>query len=490
MRGADGVTVVYDDSGDAPPDVMSMTGVTRFGDLLRRRERLSTTLRRLTGEAGMSGFVHVRSADDLLELEERIRRRPADGLYLLLPSSLAPTADRDASVLFLRKLRLLTHPVALHRGGVPAGACLLDGDGLVAYAEEARAAEGQAKRRLRALSAGLPQVEDALRLADLTDLATALEFLSGSFSARHFNHVEQDRYYVVKRSRDRDKIRREYRFFGLLPEAIQPFFLQPFDFREDDQGASYRTRRLFVPDLAVQWVHQAITGQQFEQLLAHLLHFIEVRPRRHVGREEARRVARSLYVDKVQSRVDALLDVPEGRAVDATLVAGGLEGGVRGLLGEYLALHDRITRRRRDEELTVSHGDPCFSNVLYSPATQLFQLIDPRGADDEQDVYSDAFYDVAKLSHSVLGGYDFVVAGLFDLVHGDDLALGLRVEDEPLAAQKDRFRAALEAHGFDLTLVRLYEASLFLSMLPLHIEAPKRVTAFALRARDILRELR
>jgi hypothetical protein len=242
--------------------------------------------------------------------------------------------------------------------------------------------------------------------------------------------------------------------------------------------------------MAVQWVHGAFTEPQFDQVLGHLLHFVALRPRRDVGREATQRVADELYVDKLDARVAALLEMPAGLQVDALLEASGVPGGVRAIQREYLDAYRLVTRRRRDRELSVSHGDLCFSNILYSPSTQTFQLIDPRGADSEEEIYSDAYYDVAKLSHSVLGGYDFIMADLYELVHAEDLGVRVALEHAASDALRARFAAALGEAGFDVALVRVCEASLFLSMLPLHIDAPKRVAALALRAREILAELR
>ncbi|MBC7389181.1 MAG: hypothetical protein H7329_08235, partial [Opitutaceae bacterium] len=44
-------------------------------------------------------------------------------------------------------------------------------------------------------------------------------------------------------------------------------------------------------------------------------------------------------------------------------------------------------------------------------------------------------------------------------------------------------------HGYNYELVRIFEASLFLSMLPLHIDNPKKVLAFILNAINILTEI-
>jgi hypothetical protein len=51
------------------------------------------------------------------------------------------------------------------------------------------------------------------------------------------------------------------------------------------------------------------------------------------------------------------------------------------------------------------------------------------------------------------------------------------------------FLAKLEAEGFDARATRLCEASLFISMLPLHMDRPRKVLGFAIRGASILDEL-
>jgi streptomycin 6-kinase len=54
---------------------------------------------------------------------------------------------------------------------------------------------------------------------------------------------------------------------------------------------------------------------------------------------------------------------------------------------------------------TVLHGDFCFSNILYDFRMGRIKTIDPRGIDlnNELTIYGDTRYDLAKLSHSILG---------------------------------------------------------------------------------------
>ena len=480
-----GITLVYDDTVPVPAQVAAVTGVDVFGSLLSRQRRLRDLVAELATLAGCDRVLHLSTPGDVAALLERLQEGSLDGRFLLMPSNAAPTASTEDTVAFLRKLLHLRQDVAVvGDDGAVTGVCLVAVPRLRAYLVEG-VKEGRSAF-VRAQLDRIDTVPDPVGLVDLQDQATFVAFLSSSFTVRHFNAIEGDRFVVRKRSADKDKMRREARFYDLLPPAVQPFFVRPYDFVEDASGASYSMRRLFIPDVAVQWVHSAFSPVDFERFLDQVLHVLQVRPRRPTSSTDAGAVAQALYVDKLRRRLDQLLAMPEGQAVDAVLVAGGVRGGVEGLYEQYVAVYRSVTGGRRFDGTSLTHGDLCFSNLLYSQASQFLQLIDPRGADTEDELYSDDYYDVAKLSHSVLGSYDFLNAGLFELRYDEDLALRLEVHAPEVGALQVRFVARLEDAGFDVRLVRLYEASLFLSMLPLHVDVPKKVVAFALRARDIL----
>ncbi len=67
------------------------------------------------------------------------------------------------------------------------------------------------------------------------------------------------------------------------------------------------------------------------------------------------------------------------------------------------------------------HGDPCLSNILFDPHNKIIKMIDPRGSFGETSIYGDHNYDLAKLRHSLVGKYDFIVSDLFDVkeINGD-----------------------------------------------------------------------
>ena len=136
----------------------------------------------------------------------------------------------------------------------------------------------------------------------------------------------------------------------------------------------------------------------------------------------------------------------------------------------------------------VGHGDLCFSNILYNKETSMLKLIDPKGATKEEELWTNPYYDIAKLSHSICGRYDFFNSGLYDIKIEADMKLNLSLEFNN-AEYMELFRDYLERYGFDYNMVRVYEASLFLSMLPLHMDNPQKVFGFLLNAINILEEV-
>ena len=67
--------------------------------------------------------------------------------------------------------------------------------------------------------------------------------------------------------------------------------------------------------------------------------------------------------------------------------------------------------------------------------------------------------------------------------------LQLEIISPEIVWQREMFVDLILQHGYNPFLCRLCEASLFLSMLPLHMDLPKKVLGFVLTAIQILKEL-
>lgn len=479
--------LVYDDAVEVPPDVRALIGVDRFGALLSRRRRVWEVVAEASRAAGYEHRHVLRQPVDRVALADDLGQAGSTGRYVYLTSDVA-CADPAHLARFLEKLsHAEVDLVARPDGAAPDGlAASLSADAL------RRLLSQRSAPQRRAWLSELPAQRLALEpaIVGLGAPDQLLRFLGASFQARAFNRVETaDRRTVTKRSHDHEKLRREHDWWYLLPPALQRFAVQPFDPQRTAEGGSYRMERLAVPDLGLLWVHglDAVPEEAFVAFLGAIGDWMDERPVRSDPALAAER-ARARYVDKVEERVARLLQTPTGQHLDRVLIAATPTGGLRALVDRYRGLlaAEWDARGGPGETVAVTHGDLCFSNVLFDKRTGLVRFIDPRGASTPDELWDDPLYDWAKLSHSVLGGYDFVNSELFDVTLDGALQLALRLDRPPPGPREEAFVALARAQGHDPVRIRLYEASLFLSMLPLHAEAPQKLVAFVLRAVDAL----
>jgi hypothetical protein len=134
------------------------------------------------------------------------------------------------------------------------------------------------------------------------------------------------------------------------------------------------------------------------------------------------------------------------------------------------------------------HGDFCFSNILYDLPSGIVRLIDARGSFGDRcvGIYGDRKYDLAKLKHSAEYGYDFIVNGLFE-VNGNgrsfDYSLATRTCATTVAGLARDLVEDLSVSNADIDLLT---SLLFLSMGPLHSEAPSRQLVMYLHGLQLL----
>lgn len=151
----------------------------------------------------------------------------------------------------------------------------------------------------------------------------------------------------------------------------------------------------------------------------------------------------------------------------------------------------------KPQDIAIIHGDLCFSNLLYDSRVESVKCIDPRGLTPtgELSIYGDRRYDLAKLYHSVIGLYDFIIAGHFTLQMDDVNCFEITFSDDSVIQQciLENFKElVLKPSGYSEKEILAITVHLFLSMLPLHSDRPERQKAFianALRLFNLLREL-
>ncbi|MDD3412721.1 MAG: DUF1679 domain-containing protein [Lachnospiraceae bacterium] len=313
-----------------------------------------------------------------------------------------------------------------------------------------------------------------------------LTFITSGFEARFFNALEGDEYTVTKKSTNKEKIKSEYNFYHLLPDSMKMWFVMPFDYTEDEKSASYTMERYHMTDIAVRYVHGAVTIEEFRSILDRLFQFLNTRVRKTVGIDEWKNTANHLYIEKVKKRIHELEQHKDFPKIEQMIITGTKYNGINDILEKYETTYQELTNEKTGPfELVIGHGDLCFSNILYQRDAGILRLIDPKGCQKEEDLYTNPYYDVAKLSHSICGNYDFFNSGLYEIKLTDHMMFELQIEHDN-HEYVEVFKEYLSKNGYDYSMVRLYEASLFLSMLPLHMDREQKVFGFILNAINIL----
>jgi hypothetical protein len=325
---------------------------------------------------------------------------------------------------------------------------------------------------------------------NIFDYVKFISLFSSNFDTRFFNAVKGSEYIVTKASTDMAKIKKEYTYYQLLPDTLKPWHVMPFNYREDNDSAAYDMERFYIPDMSRRWIHNAIDTKEFRQFLDRVFYYIDQRTSKIIDKQSYIARQTSLYLDKVKDRLCKFRDSDVYMQVSKYLSAGMMLGNVESLHDLYLKLYEKIIKQTDFAPYAViGHGDLCFSNILYDNDCRILKFVDPKGAMTEEELWSDPYYDIAKLSHSICGHYDYINNGLFDIQLDDTMRLKLIIDFKNTDDFKNIFIEKLVSHGFDYATVRMFEVSLFISMLPLHAENALKVLAFILNAGDILQEI-
>ncbi len=475
--------IVYDDREFTNDENRSFVGHRRYSEIIFQRRKLKEYFQESIQPFSNENLFHIGRNADLTALRHKIEEAEQPPALFIVASRAGIAANDNFRQLIARL------PYAecsfSDRTFKPLLVFLKNGHELIGHWD-------QFSKMPLHLWEHPPANLEKLSSVDTLDLGKSrdfLSFMSGSTEARHFNQVEIDAFYYTKRSSDKKKMEAEYRFYDLVPESMRPWLIQPFDFQSDAKSASYKMLRYYLADAALQWVHDAFSPTSFAEFIDRLLFFIAERPRKNANKSELQACVNDLFIGKVDSRAQHLLELQEGTKINQLVSVADPQFELNTQIARYKKLLKKFEKDFLPGYLAAGHGDPCFSNLLYDQQRYILKAIDPKGALAEDDVWTHPFYDLCKVSHSVMGNYDFINNGLFHVAMTADNSLELHIHSSDRSAMQAVFLDRLQRQGYDWRAIRLGEASLFLSMLPLHIDHPNKVMAFVLTAKHILDEV-
>lgn len=477
------IIVVYDDTGRKSEVITDIIGDMGFADVVVKKRRLEEYYR----EEVMRIFPElvwkkVHSVFEYAEVIKEIEFYSGDVRIMHCFSNYL-ISDSEKAALSFQKLSFIDEVFGVLDGKRAVAAMF---PGVETYSSFCK--NIMSGQRAWDIVRNVKETFEIEGLVDISVIGNFIQCITGNFDSRYFNSLKGNEYTLVKSSSNKRKIKAEYCFYHLLPEDMKFWFVMPFHYREDEESASYTMERFHMTDLAIKWVHGSMDESEFDSLMDKYFFFFKSRHVRKCSEEEYQKIADALYVDKVKERLSALKKLPEYAKIKHLLEAVE-DADIDSLAEKYFFLKEKVESRVTFPfRLVIGHGDPCFANALYNKSTKTLKFIDPKGAVTEEELWTNEYYDVAKLSHSVCGKYDFFNNALFDIKIDSSFAYHLEI---PFDNSKyvEIFKNKAEENGFDYLMVRIYEASLFLSMLPLHIDNPHKVLGFILNVKNILEEI-
>jgi hypothetical protein len=308
---------------------------------------------------------------------------------------------------------------------------------------------------------------------------------------RAFNELTITPDWIEKKSVKNNKIIAEANWFENAPYSLSVFTPQYLGKRVCDGVVSYKLEYLYQTALNELYVFGVLPEHVWEEILSKCVEFLKA-CEVEVSKEEVGSPLKALFCEKTSLR---LLDYCNQENI-RTETLWTFNNLFSASIDEILSVSAKYLPETTDNvSQSVMHGDFCFSNILYDFRTGRIKVIDPRGMNlrGEKTIFGDIKYDIAKLSHSILGLYDYIISGYYKVdLNGDNIFLEIDISPEQLNLQRKYINLVEREFGLlEVNLIAM-QIQLFLSMLPLHSDdkgRQKALFANVFRLYSIMKEL-
>lgn len=316
-----------------------------------------------------------------------------------------------------------------------------------------------------------------------------------SISSRSFHFVNyvKDEKAIIKNKNSPNAFCDDENYFSNIPDSLKRFFPFFLGVSSELDTSSMKLEYIPYPTLSELYLHEDLGIYRWTEIIKSLHYVFDMM---YLNTKEKLLVSgETLYANKLSYRKGILSEFIEKTEPENPLSGIFYKSfNVNGV--EFPPLKDSfktlsLLLASYSEKIPVAfgHGDLCFNNILVDPFFNSIKLIDPRCTSfgGNNIGYMHSMYDLAKLNHSFTSLYDSVVNNLFSLSGFGENKFKLHIH-KPANYYRicEAFRDAFICDDRQWEEVQIITSSLFLSMLPLHIEDLDRVLALAIIGSTIL----
>ncbi len=291
---------------------------------------------------------------------------------------------------------------------------------------------------------------------------------------RAFNDLKITSSWIEKSSSKDIKIAAESNWFATLPYTLRNYIPQYLGEKNQQGKVSYRLEYLHNTALNELYVFSELPHKVWKRILTECVHFLKACRQESAPANASVNALSELFGKKTNQRLDEFcqsreLDLNQPWFYQDQIIT----------LSEIISLSDQYLPND-DYSFSVLHGDFCFSNILYDFRANRIKTIDPRGLtpDGELSIHGHVYYDIAKLSHSIIGLYDWIIAGYYQVNLSDNkIELAIDTNDKQKSVQQYFIELVEREFNLREPQVIAMQIQLFLSMLPLHNDDRQRQDA-------------
>lgn len=314
------------------------------------------------------------------------------------------------------------------------------------------------------------KAQKALEWFDFGNIDNLVNARRELLQTRHFNSVKVNPILntLTKISSKNEKLQDELDWYLELPSELQVLTPRIIEHHKA-KGQLHIVQEYYgYPSLAEHYLYSSIDEEMWISILRKVIS-IHNEFRSYSG-DIAEEQVFSVYYSKTVERLAMLSENDDywNKLLEMNQIEfNGIQ--LEGIYSLLPAIEKKAKALAKSVKPSIIHGDLCFPNILFDVNNQIIRLIDPRGNFGGSGIYGDPRYDIAKLRHSIIGLYDFIMADMFSIREDAPGIFSGRLFSNDLQGKiAGHFDDIIEKEGYILKEIRLIEGLLFISMLPYH----------------------
>ena len=294
---------------------------------------------------------------------------------------------------------------------------------------------------------------------------------------RYFNSLQFDDSgeSIVKTSKDNLKLINEINWYKKIPRDILELVPKILD-SDVSNNPFIKLEYVKHPTLSELWLYSDFPTAFWKNIIQDLLEIIQ-RFKEH-KEDVSEQEYHLIYFQKTVDRINELIETNKifKEIFDNDFIS--INGKK---LKNWSLIRDKIEKKiktiyNKDDNCLI-HGDLYFSNILYDSETSKYKIIDPRGKWGN-GISGDIKYDIAKIRHSIVGGFDTITNGLYTVTYEKDDGVEINIfEPKNYEIICEDLDTNIKKY-WNLDEIKMIEGLLFISMLPLHEDNFERQLAF------------